>query len=157
MGARAFFDSVLEASQDADRCRSTIAAMEQRALSLGGTALGGRVSASRTADAMGNRVAALVDREAKLHARIESDYAMLDMASRILYGDDLHGGLASIAPSWWADVLALHYCDGLPMRQVAEVLGYSERHCFNASRAAFDVLDAHGLVASVAGHGFAES
>lgn len=155
MGARAFFESVREASRDAERCRSTLAIMEQRALAVSRPAMGGRVSSTST-DAMGARVAALVDREAKLHARIENDYRLLDEASRILYGDDLDNGLASLVPSWWADVLSLHYCDGMTMREVGAVLGYSERHCYNAMSAAFDVLDAHGLCSSAAGRGFAE-
>lgn len=155
MGAREFFQSVREASRDAERCRSTLAAMEQRALAVSRPAMGGRAGGANP-DAMAARVASLVDREAQLHARIESDYALLDEANRVLYGDSLHDGLASLVPSWWADVLALHYCDLLPMREVGAVLGYSERHCYNAVGAAFDVLDAHGLTASVEGRGLAE-
>lgn len=156
MGARAFFESVAEASRDATRCQSIIAAMEQRALKVRGPSFGGRVRAGGRADAMAEGVASLVDRERVLHARIERDYALLDVASRILYGDGLHDGLASIAPPWWADVVSLRCCDGMTMREVGEIVGYSERHCYNAMNAAFDVLDAHGLVASVAGQGFAE-
>jgi len=155
MGAREFFQSVREASQDVERCRSTLDALERRALAVSRPAMGGRVSGATT-DAMGARVAALVDREAALRVRIESDYRLLDEANRVLYGDSLHDGLAALVPSWWADVLALRYCDGMTMREVGAVLGYSERHCYNAMSAAFDVLDAHGLCSSAAGRGFAE-
>ena len=155
MGAREFFQSVREASRDAERCRSALEALERRALSVSGPALGGRVSGTK-ADAMAARVASLVDREAKLHARIESDYALLDEANRVLYGDTLRDGLASLVPPWWADVLSLYYCDGMTWAEVGAVLGYSERHVQNAKAAAFDVLDAHGFCSSVAGRGLAE-
>lgn len=155
MGAREFFQSVREASQDAERCRSTLEALERRALAVSSPSLAGRVGGTK-ADAMAARVASLVDREAKLHARIESDYALLDEASRVLYGDSLHDGLASLVPSWWADVLSLYYCDCMTWAEVGAALGYSERHVQNAKLAAFDVLDAHGLCSSAAGRGLAE-
>ena len=98
-----------------------------------------------------------VDREAKLHRRIESDYSLIDLAHAVLYGSEsLDDGLAALAPPWWADALALHYCDLMTWAEVGATLGYTEQHAWRCAQAAFEVLDAHGLTASVAGRGFAQ-
>ena len=132
-----------------------LATMEQRALSVGGASFESHVSGSHD-DVMCKRVGALVDREAKLHARIESDYRLIDTAVAVLYGDSLNDGLAALAPSWWADVLDLRYIEGMKWAEVAATLCYSASHVRVTASAALDLLDAHGIIDAIAGHGFAQ-
>lgn len=156
MPAKAFFESVRSAAQDIERCRSLLATMEQRAQSIAGASFESRVRTSAS-DSMGRQVAAYVDRETKLHRRIESDYALIDLAHAVLYGSEsLDDGLAALAPPWWADVLALHYCDLMTWAEVAAVVSYSASYVRLTANAALDLLDAHGLTDSVAGRGFAQ-
>lgn len=152
--AREFFEAVSSAARDAERCRSLLETMEQRALAVSKPALEGRVKTSG-ADVMAKRVGAYVDRETLLHARIEEDYRLIDMAVAVLYGDGLKDGLASLAPAWWADVLDLRYIEGMTWAEVGAVVCYSPSHVRLAADAALDLLDAHGLVATEMGRGFA--
>lgn len=156
MPAKTFFESVRNAAQDVERCRALLATMEQRAQSIAGASFESRVRTSAS-DSMGRQVAAYVDREARLHRRIESDYALIDLAHAVLYGSEsLDDGLAALAPPWWADVLALHYCDLMTWAEVAAVVSYSASYVRLTANAALDLLDAHGLTDSVAGRGFAQ-
>lgn len=155
MSARQFFESVRSAAQDVERCRSLLATMEQRALQISSPSLEPRVKSSAT-DTMCKRVGAYVDRESKLHARIEEDYRLIDKAVAVLYGDGLNDGLASLAPAWWADVLDLRYIEGMTWAEVAAVVCYSASYVRLTANAALDMLDAHGLTDSAAGRGFAQ-
>lgn len=155
MTAKDFFESVREAAKDAERCRNLLNEMEQRALRISSPSFEPRVRATAS-DVMAKRVGDMVDREAALHARIESDYALIDQAHRVLYGDTLDDGLASIAPRWWADVLCLHYVDGLTWAQAGAVVGYCEQYTWQSAKAALETLDAHGMTSAICGHGFAE-
>ena len=155
MPAKAFFESVRSAAQDVERCRSLLATMEQRALAISSPSLEPRVKSSAT-DTMCKRVGAYVDRESKLHARIEEDYRLIDKAVTVLYGDSLNDGLASLAPAWWADVLDLRYIEGMTWAEVAATLCYSASHVRVTASAALDLLDAHGIIDAIAGHGFAQ-
>lgn len=141
--AREFFNEVAEASRDAGRVKRQLDALEQRALGMGGGGFGPRVRSTPNPDRMGNAVAALVDRETKRHARIEEDYRLIDKAVAVLYGSDLNGGLASLAPAWWADVLDLRYIEGMTWAEVGAAVCYSPSHCRLTANEAFGLLDAH--------------
>ena len=153
MGAREFFETAQEASRDAERCRRQLADMELAALSLPGGTGAARVSGGDH-DRMAVRVGALVDREAALHSRIEQDYRLIDLACAILYGaDGVSDGLASMAPPWWSDAIYHHYLQGRTWAVTGELLGYSEAHVRRAAAAGFDLMDANGMTATVAGSG----
>lgn len=153
--ARELFEVVREASQDAERIRRQLDAMEQRTLSLGG-GMGQRVSATGEPDRMGSRVAALVDMEQTLRERQEADYALLNLACAVLYGTDNEGGLSSLVPSWWCDVLWWRFLNASTWEQTAAAVGYSAHRCWEVACLAFDVCDGWGLHNVMAGRGAAE-
>ncbi len=153
--AREFFNAVAEASRDAGRVKRQLDALEQRALGMGGGGFEPRVRSTPAHDRMGSAVAALVDRETKLHARIEEDYRLIDKAVAVLYGNDLTSGLASLAPPWWADVLDLRYIEGMKWQEVAALVCYSASHCRLTANAALDLLDTHGELFTTLGIGLA--
>ena len=154
MLARSFFLSVREAAKDAERCRTVLDIMEYQSLRIGTSNFGPRVRMTETGG-LANRVGALVDREAALHKRIEEDYQLIDKAVAVLYGDELNGGLASLAPSWWADALDLYYIECLSWAKVGQKLGYSHDYARKCGQAGLDLIDANGLVATEMGRGFA--
>lgn len=152
--ARELFRAASEASRDAERCRRQLAAMEARALSLGG-GLGGGVRATGEPDRMAGRVAAMADREAALRRRVDWDYAVIDLACAVLYGADSDAGLWALV-GWRADALALHYLDGMTWAEVGRRLGYSEQHVWREAQVALDLCDGWGVAAAMAGRGGAE-
>ncbi len=155
--ARELFEAAREASRDAERIRSQLLAMEGRALSLGGGGFDPRVSSSHDPDRMGREISALVDRERELRRRQEEDYALLDLACAVLYGDDNDAGLDKLVPEgWWADVLWWRYLDGATWEEVGRAVGYSPRRCFDIAQAALDIVDANGLARTRQGLGGAE-
>lgn len=154
--SRELFESAREAARDAERCRLQLDELEQRALSVGSPSFDAHVSGG-DADRLGRDVAALVDREAKLHARIESDYDLIDAATFVLYGrDGISNGLASIAPPWWADALWHRYLALADWEDIGRMLMYDRRSVQRAVRCAFDLMDSVGLLATIEGHGTAE-
>lgn len=157
MGARSFFESVREASFDAERCRCQLDYLETNALRISSPSFEARVSGTHDPDRMACRVAALVDQEAALHARIEEDYRLIDLACTVLYGaDGMSDGLARLVPTWWCDAVYYHFCQRRTWAQVGALLGYSERHVRNQASAALDVADATGLMDTIGGMGMAE-
>ena len=155
--AREFFEAAREASRDAERIRRQLGAMAERAEALGGGGFEPRVRSTGEPDRMGSRVAAMVDREAMLVERQADDYALIDAACRVLYGDGSDSGLVALVPeSWWADVLWWRYLDGATWDEVGSAVGYSSRRCFDVAQAALDIADAYGMVATVGGIGCAE-
>ena len=155
--ARDLFEAAREASRDAERIRRQLTAMEDRAAALQSGGFEPRVRASREPDQVGTRVAALVAREHELRKRQQEDYAMLDLACAVLYGDANKAGLDKLVPeSWWADVLWWRYLDGSTWEQVGEAVGYSPRRCFDVAQAALEIVDAYGLARTRLGVGIAD-
>ena len=156
MGAREFFEGVRESARDAERCRRQLESLERAALALPSgisvTRRGGTPS-----DRVGARVAGYVDQEAALHRRIEDDYRLIDAACTVLYGrDGMSDGLASLMPPWVADAIYHHYLAVRTWDTVEFLLGYSRRNIQLNVRAAFDVMDANGMTATVEGRMSAE-
>lgn len=154
--SRELFDAAREAARDAERCRNQLASIERRALRIGSPSLEPRVRGGDH-DRIARDVAALVDRETELQAQIDADYDLIDAACTVLYGrDGMSDGLASIAPAWWADAIYHHFLALRPWVEVADLMGCctsSMRRCVSA---AFDLMDAHGMAATVEGRGDAE-
>lgn len=154
--SKELFESAREASRDALRIRDELEHLEARTVAMGSPSLEAHGRGCR-ADHVAGRVAALVDNSAALERRLEDDYRLIDAACEILYGrDGVSDGLAVLAPAWWADAIYYHFLALRKWEDVAAMLSYSERHVFECVRAAFDLMDAHGMCATVGGRGMAE-
>lgn len=146
--ARDLFESAREASKDAERCRRQILTLESRASSLGGGGTGQRVSSTPDPKRMELRIATYVDQERKLDARMEDDYRLIDLATRVLYGCEGVNGVDSVSPTW-ADVLWWRYLDNASWRDVARAVDYSPTQCQTFAKNAFAWLDEVELVPKV--------
>ena len=153
--ARELFECARAADRDIGSIKRQLAEMEDRALSLGGSGFEQRVSSTATVDSLGRRVTSMVDKEDVLRNQMEQDYAIIDLANRVLYGDGLSSGLYSLM-KWRARAIDLHYLNGMTWEQVAEVMGYTERHVYQQVQVAFEVCDGWGLVSVMQGRGGAE-
>lgn len=153
--SRELFEAASDAVRDAERCRRQLEAMEQRALSVSSPSFDARVSGGDH-DRLGRDVAALVDREAELHARIEQDYDLIDAACAVLYGRDNEDGVASLLEPWVADAMWHHYLGLRTWEFIAELLCISSRHIRRCVCVAFELMDANGMVGIIDGHGMAE-
>ena len=127
MTARDFFESVRAASIDVDRCRRQLERLEARARSLGGGGFEPRTRSTPDPHRMEGRIAAYMDMDAQLDARMEADYALIDRACRVIYGpdEDGRGGVASHFAPVYADVLWWRYCAAEDWRHVARAVDYS--------------------------------
>lgn len=152
--ARELFEAAREASRDAERIRRQLDAMAERADGLGG-GFGPRVSSTSEPDRMASRVASMVDLEERMRERQEQDYALIDLACKVLYGDDSTGGLWSLV-GWRADAIFHHYLGGMTWADTGRLMGYTERHVWEQSMVALDVCDGWGLADVIAGRGGAE-
>ncbi len=152
--AREFFSAARKASQDAETIGRQLAALEHRALGIGGGGFDPRVRSTPVYDKMGSAVASLVDREQKLRAQQDADYALIDKACALLYGTDNEHGLRSLI-GWPADALFHHYLALLTWDETAQILGYSASHVRNQANAALDYLDANGELFTTLGIGLA--
>lgn len=153
--ARDFFDSVREASREAERTRLTLMQMEARE---GVRAQGyePRVTVGGERDRMA-QTDARIDYEARMSERIEEDYRLIDLACRVLYGEESgKGGVDALMGSAVADCISFRYVDARPWPEVAALLGYS-RWSVNSLRdlcqRGFDAIDSLGLERVIEGVG----
>lgn len=154
--ARDLFEAAREAARDAARCGAELLAMDE-APEIGSPSFEARVRGTSDPDRMGRKVAASLDRRERLERRIDDDYGLIDAATFVLYGHDgMSDGLASIAPEWWADAIYHHYLSLKTWEQTADLMGYCTRYLQRSVRAAFELMDANGMAATVAGVGCAE-
>ena len=129
MHPREFFESAREASADAERCRRQLMRLEASALSLGGGGQGPRVRSTPDPRRMEARAVRHADMEERLEARMEADYALIDRACAVLYGDGRRSGLDMLLSPVAADVLWWRYLDGATWERVARAVGPSPRAC----------------------------
>ena len=151
---RELFECARGASRDAESARRQLQAMEQRTLSLGGGGFEPRVLSTADPDKMSRRVGMLLDMEERLRERQAEAYALLDLASRVLYGDDSNAGLWSLV-GWRADAIYHHYLGLRTWVETAAIVGYSEQHVRRAAVAAMELADANGWMWTVLGRGMA--
>ena len=144
--ARDFFESVREASREAERTRLTLLQMEAREGARAQT-YAERVSVGGERDRMA-QTDARMDYEGRMRERIEEDYALLDLACRALYGEDSgKGGLDALMGSAVADCISFRYVDARPWSEVARLLGYSRwsvRSLRCLCQQGFDAIDFFG-------------
>ena len=164
---RELLEAARSAAQDYERCERQLIALRLRAESLGGS----NVAATHgpgAHDGLERRVVTLADMGRELGARMARDEQVMDLACDVLFGSDRdhdeHGGLAALVGCdedgedrfWAVTALWWHYLQGMPWSEVADMVGYSERHVRREAYAAIDVADACGLAATIEGRGFAE-
>lgn len=144
--ARGFFEAVRDASREAERTRLTLLRMEAREGARAQT-YAERVSVGGERDRMA-QTDARMDYEERMRERIEADYALIDLACRVLYGEESgKGGVDRLMGSAVADCISFRYVDARPWKEVAALLGYS-RWSVNSLRdlcqQGFDAVDALG-------------
>ena len=153
--ARDLFEAAREASRDAEYIRRRVERMKAsegvRGASLAPSVSGTKSDVSGTA-----RVNARIDYEAATARRVEEDYALIDLACAVLYGDDSANGVAMLAGPRVADLLWHHYLDDEPWDDAAEAVGMSRATAFREAAKAFDIIDSYGLEFARRGLGMAE-
>ena len=149
--ARDLFESARAAAIDVETVERQLARMESSALSLGGGSAGSPVSSTPDPQRSARRSEALMDREASLRRRLDEDWALIDLASAVLYGREADAGLAALVPSWWCDAIWWHYLGLASWADAADRVGYSEQRCKQVVMPAFDTIDSWGLVAVMEG------
>ena len=153
--AEDFFEAVRDASREAERMRLTLMQMEVRegVRAQGYEALGRSGNASDRAAAIDARL----DYEGRMRERIEEDYALIDLACRVLYGEESgKGGVDRLMGSAVADCMSFRYVDARPWSEVAALLGYSRwsrRSLRDLCQQGFDAVDALGWERVVDGVG----
>lgn len=156
--ARDFFESVREASREAERTRLTLLQMEAREGARAQT-YAERVSVGGERDRMA-QTDARMDYETRMAERIEQDYRLLDMACAVLYGEESgKGGVDRLMGSAVADCMSFRYVDARPWPEVAALLGYSRwsrRSLRDLCQRGFDAIDSLGWQNVVGGCGTAE-
>ena len=149
MTARDFFDLVRAASQDAERCRSQLVAMEQRALSLDGGGFEPRTRSTPDPHRMERRVDAYVDREAALRDRQQEDYDLIDAACVVLYGSDERRGIDKVVSPAWADILWWRYCGCATWDTISTAVSYSVRQCQILHDSALHWIDENSFASDI--------
>lgn len=156
--AEDFFESVRDASREAERMRLTLMQMEARegVRAQGYEALGRSGNASDRAAAIDARL----DYEGRMRERIEEDYALIDLACRVLYGEESgKGGVDRLMGSAVADCMSFRYIDARPWSEVAALMGYapgSVKSLKALCAQGFDCIDFLGLSKVLGGVGGAE-
>lgn len=144
--ARDFFETVYRASRDAERTRLTLLEMEAKE-DVRAQTYAERVSVGGERDRMA-QTDARMDYEARMGERIDYDYALLDLACKVIYGDNSgKGGIDGIKGSLFADCLSFRYVDARPWSEVADLLGYSKESIDSLRsmcRICFDMIDQLG-------------
>ena len=100
---------------------------------------------------------ARMDYEERVRERLEEDYALIDLACRVLYGEESgKGGVEALMGSTVADAISFRYVDARPWSEVAALLGYSRwsvNSLRNLCQRGFDAIDALGWERAIEGMG----
>lgn len=146
MGAREFFEGAREASADVETCRRVLDQLQEIAGRVGANSFGTHVRGGMAKDRLEYSVVKCADAEAKLHARIEADYQMIDLANAVIYGSAWVDGIADVAPrEWWADAVYWRYLGLLSWAKVDQRTGHAYSN--QAARSALLLCDRFNLVA----------
>lgn len=154
--AREFFEAARSAAIEVARYNERVSRMEQTEGLPGAPLSGARGGSRRDVNGMA-RVDARIDLEAAERRHIEEDYALIDRAASVLFGLTQRGDGGVDALLGWreAKVMDLYYLKAMTWRQVASVMGMSERWCQLSAAAALDLSDAYGAGPVIVGHGCA--
>lgn len=153
--ARDFFEAVRDASREAERTRLTLLQMEAREGARAQT-YAERVSVGGERDRMA-QTDARMDYEERMAERLEADYALIDLACRVLYGEESgKGGVDRLMGSAVADCMSFRYVDARPWPEVAALMGYSRwsrRSLRDMCQRGFDCIDSLGWERAIEGVG----
>lgn len=156
--AEDFFEGVREASLEAERTRLALMRMEARE----GVRAQGYEAQGRSGY-LSDRTAATdarMDYEGRMRGRLEEDYALIDLACRVLYGEESgKGGVDALMGSAVADAISFRYVDARPWGEVAALVGYSgasAKSLRDLCRQGFDCVDFLGWGNCLGGKGLAE-
>lgn len=158
--ARGLFDAAREAATDVQRVTKELDVLErgEGSTAYGAHSFEARIRVGRTCDRTANMAVTRADRREQLSRRLEADYAVIDAACAVLYGNDqMHDGLATLVPSWWCDAIYYHYLALWKWKDVASFLCYSTEHVIRSASAALETADANRAMWTRMGVGFAES
>lgn len=151
-----YFGAVRAAAIDAERIGRRLERMEARegvrAQGYEAQGRGTRSDVNGTDATVGR-----MDWEGRIAARREQDYALIDSACSVVYGDGQTGmgGIEALLGSRVADAVWWRFCGAASWREVAQVTEMSERWCQDQVAAALDVCDAYGMEAMLRGLGVA--
>lgn len=152
LAARDLFERARKCSRDAAYLRTRVERMKASE-GVRGASLAPSVSGSK-ADVNGTaRVDARIDFEAMTRDRLEEDYAVIDYACAVLYGEDNHSGLSALLGSQVADLLWHHYLDDESWETSAEKVGMPPRSCYRRAQSALDLVDFLSPEVVMAGEG----
>lgn len=142
MRAQEYFEGIRETVVEIERSKEMLA----RLMASEGAKVqrDGEQQGSGSSDAM-DRINRRIEFERRLQRRIDEASNMLDEATELLYGEDDHGGLAKMKGNRYADVLCMAYLQGMPWKEVAEVMRCSVKWCRELSGAAFAYIDSVGF------------
>ena len=138
--ARSFFEAARDASVECERTREALLRMEARE----GVRAQGYEAQGRSGHASDRTAAtdARIDYEERMRERVEADYALIDVACRVLYGSESgKGGVDALMGSAVADAISFRYVDARPWSEVAALTGYSERQCHRLVETGFNAVD----------------
>lgn len=154
--AREFFAACRRAAQDIDSATRQLERM-RAAEGVRGQSYQPGVGGTR-ADVNGTGATiARIDWEGRMRERLEGDYALVESAMGVIYGDESTGlgGVAALMGGAVADVLMWRCCKARDWRWIAAMLDRSESWCRDSAAAAMDVCDAYGIEAMRRGLGIA--
>lgn len=153
--AREFFEAVREASAEAARARVTLLRMEARE----GVRAQGYEARGRSGGGTDRTEAtdARMDYEERMRRRLDEDYALIDLACRVLYGEESgKGGVEALMGSAVADTISFRYVDARPWNEVSMLTGYSVSQCRRLCEQGMDAADFFGMKRLLGGEGIAE-
>lgn len=156
--ARSFFETVRGVSVELERTREALLRMEARE----GVRAQGYEAQGRSGSVSDRTAAtdARLDYEERARRRVEEGYELIDLACRVLYGEESgKGGLDLLMGSAVADAINFRYVDARPWSEVAAMVGYSADSA-KSLRAlcdqGFDCIDFLGWDNVIGGRGEAE-
>lgn len=155
--ARAFFETVRDASREAARIQRTAGRMVEGEGLRGAGGFEPRVRSSNADPSGMARVDARIDFEAANERRLEEDYALIDAACRLLYGPDGRGGgLERLMGSAVSDCMWWRFCAAESWAVVADACGYSKSQARRLCAQGLDACDFFGWENVTDGTGSAE-
>lgn len=152
--ARELFQEAREAVRDIERIERDLERMEAREGIRPHRLTATRGPANRDTMAATD---ARIDAEAAYHARLERDWALVDLANAIVFGKqyDGSGGVDALLDGRHADALYWCYLGGMNAVGTGVLLGCSRATVWRLIRESFDLLDAYGLERVIDGTGIA--
>lgn len=155
--AKDFFEQTRAAAFDADSIARRLMAMEARE--------GIKTQSYESYGHPGHRSDPMRNTDARIafedviRARQTWDYALIDLASEVIYGSDItgSGGIAAILGAHYADLAWWRFCAAATWEETAIGCAMSEKWCRKGISVVIDTVDAYGIDRLIDGIGFAEA